>query len=65
VRLWGAVSWGLGAFVMGIINDHYGFNYNFFIFGILSTGSIVLVQWKMPNPKSKPEVCNIIMIIKK
>eukprot|EP00976_Prorocentrum_cordatum_P065404 1177897-Prorocentrum_minimum.AAC.2 len=49
VRLWGAVSWGLGAFFMGLINDRYGFEYNFILFGILSAATILLVQFKIPD----------------
>jgi len=50
VRLYGAASWGVGAFAMGVINDFYGFEYNFILYGSLSAAAILLAWWKITNP---------------
>ena len=48
VRIWCAVSWGLGCVVMGVITDHFGFEFNFILYGVLSGLSIVVVAFKVP-----------------
>lgn len=48
-RLYASLSWGLGSIVMGYITDHYGFDWNFFMFGGLSLLMIVLVSYCIPD----------------
>lgn len=39
IRLYKALSWGIGCGVMGLVTDRFGFNYNFIIYGVLSVMS--------------------------
>ena len=48
-RLYASMSWGLGSIVMGYITDHYGFDWNFIMFGGLSILMIVLVSYYIPD----------------
>lgn len=48
IRLWTAVSWGLGAFGMSWITDYYGFNYNFIVYGGLALISLFLIMGFFP-----------------
>ena len=49
-RLWAAVSWGLGAILMGYITDTYGtFNINFVLYGSLGYSSCLLIAWLVPG----------------
>jgi len=48
IRLWMAVSWGLGAFGMSYICDHYGFDWNFIIYGGLAAISVFLIITFVP-----------------
>jgi len=48
IRLWMAVSWGLGAFGMSYICDHYGFNWNFIVYGSLAAMSVFLILSFVP-----------------
>jgi hypothetical protein len=44
-----AVSWGLGAVVMGAVTDRVGFDANFTLYGLFSFASIAIIAWKVPN----------------
>lgn len=48
-RLYASMSWGLGSIVMGWVTDHYGFDWNFIMFGGLSILMIVLVSYCIPD----------------
>uniref|UniRef100_A0A7S4AX16 Major facilitator superfamily associated domain-containing protein n=1 Tax=Pseudo-nitzschia australis TaxID=44445 RepID=A0A7S4AX16_9STRA len=52
-RLYASLSWGLGSIVMGWITDHYGFDWNFIMFGALSILMIVLVAYFLPDNINK------------
>ena len=49
VRLWCAVSWGGGSVLMGVITDHYGFSYNFILYGALAFVSLLVIACKVPQ----------------
>lgn len=78
IRLWMAVSWGLGAFGMSWITDYLGFNYNFILYDTLAALSVflmvVFIPAKTPVEKAmgddKPDrkeackaVCNIPVVV--
>jgi MFS family permease len=48
-RLYASISWGLGSIIMGWVTDHYGFDWNFIMFGGLSVLMIVLVSYCIPD----------------
>lgn len=48
-RLYASLSWGLGSIVMGWVTDHYGFDWNFIMFGGLSLLMIVLISYCIPD----------------
>jgi MFS family permease len=48
-RLYASLSWGLGSVVMGWVTDHYGFEPNFALFGILGLLMIILVAMRIPD----------------
>eukprot|EP00536_Pseudo-nitzschia_multiseries_P007092 jgi/Psemu1/319051/estExt_fgenesh1_pm.C_1600014 len=48
-RLYASISWGLGSIVMGWVTDHYGFDWNFIMFGGLSILMIALVAYFIPD----------------
>jgi oligosaccharide:H+ symporter len=48
-RLYASLSWGIGAVVMGYSTDHYGFEPNFILYGVLSCICLGLVLAKIPN----------------
>lgn len=54
IRLWTAVSWGLGCVIMGSITDSYGFRWNFSLFGVMMTLVIVITACGLPA-RSKSE----------
>lgn len=50
VRMCTAISWGLGALAMGLINDATGsFDGNFIIYGVLAVISIVIFAFFIPD----------------
>ena len=49
IRMWAAISWGLGAVVMGYVTDRYGFNCNFAIFGTMMLTVLLLTVVCLPN----------------
>lgn len=55
IRLWCAISWGLGAVCMGLVTEHFGsFNYNFGLFGSMMTMTLLAVVLGLPS-RSKSE----------
>ncbi|KAG7338086.1 major facilitator superfamily MFS_1 protein [Nitzschia inconspicua] len=54
-RLYASLSWGLGSIVMGWVTDHYGFEFNFIMFGVLSAMMIALVVTKIPDTSAQYE----------
>ncbi|CAB9528455.1 Major facilitator superfamily domain containing [Seminavis robusta] len=54
IRLWTAVSWGLGAVVMGWITDHLGFHWNFVLFGTMMLLMLAAIIFGLPT-RSKSE----------
>ncbi|KAG7368981.1 major facilitator superfamily MFS_1 protein [Nitzschia inconspicua] len=57
-RLYASLSWGLGSIVMGWVTDHYGFEFNFIMFGVLSAMMIALVVTKIPDTSAQYEDSN-------
>ncbi|KAL3916278.1 MAG: hypothetical protein SGILL_005248 [Bacillariaceae sp.] len=55
-RLYASLSWGVGSIIMGWVTDHYGFDFNFIMFGVLSAMMIVLVATKIPETSSTSSV---------
>lgn len=50
IRLWAAVSWGLGAMGMGFLNDSLGgFTLNFALYGGFAITSIVITAIWIPS----------------
>lgn len=45
VRVWAAISWGLGAVIMGYITDYFSFGLNFWLYGIMSFGMFFVVAF--------------------
>lgn len=54
IRLWAAVSWGLGSVVMGYMTDTFGFMWNFVIFGTMMVISMLFSAIFLPA-RSKSE----------
>jgi MFS family permease/Holliday junction resolvase RusA-like endonuclease len=48
-RLYASLSWGVGSIIMGWVTDHYGFDFNFIMLGVLSAMMIGLVATKIPE----------------
>uniref|UniRef100_A0A7S1VKB2 Major facilitator superfamily associated domain-containing protein n=1 Tax=Grammatophora oceanica TaxID=210454 RepID=A0A7S1VKB2_9STRA len=48
IRRWAAVSWGVGAVIMGHLTDAYGFNVNFYLFGGVSAALLLFITWGFP-----------------
>ena len=57
-RLYASLSWGAGSIIMGWVTDHYGFEPNFIMFGLLGFIMIVLVATKIPNTSSSESPSN-------
>ena len=55
IRMWAAISWGLGAIIMGYITDQYGFRYNFVLFGTMMT-TVLILTWICLPEQSKSEI---------
>ena len=51
-RLYASLSWGMGAIVMGYSTDHYGFEPNFILYGLLGFLCLGLIVWKIPGQKA-------------
>jgi len=54
-RLYASCSWGLGSIVMGWVTDNFGFDWNFIMFGGLSSLMIVLVSYCIPDTRKTQE----------
>lgn len=54
IRMMTAISWGLGAVIMGWITDTYGFELNFWLYGGMMTSVLLLTAFGLPA-KSKKE----------
>ena len=53
-RLYASLSWGLGSIIMGWVTDHYGFEPNFILFGLLGLLMVILVANRVPETKPPP-----------
>ena len=53
IRLWTAVSWGVGSIGMGLLTDYTkgDFTYNFMLFGAMSLTRIVCIWYFIPDRK--------------
>ena len=49
IRLWTAVSWGVGNLIMGYVTDHYAFWLNFLLFGTMSFIQLVSIYCIIPS----------------
>jgi MFS transporter, PPP family, 3-phenylpropionic acid transporter len=49
IRLWNAVSWGLGAVIMGWITDTLGFQMNFVLFGSMMLMTLGATMFGLPT----------------
>jgi PPP family 3-phenylpropionic acid transporter len=54
IRLFAAISWGLGSVVMGLLTDRYGFVWNFAVFGTMMFTTILFTSVFLPA-RSKSE----------
>ena len=54
IRMFAAMSWGLGSVIMGFLTDHFGFEWNFLVFGVMMTVSITFTFLFLPA-RSKSE----------
>jgi MFS family permease len=48
IRIWSAISWGLGAVIMGGITDSFGFEWNFVLFGIMMATVLLVISFGLP-----------------
>jgi MFS transporter, PPP family, 3-phenylpropionic acid transporter len=48
IRLWTAVSWGIGAVVMGYVTDYWDFYWNFVLYGTMMTVMGIIVAVALP-----------------
>ena len=55
IRVWAAISWGLGAVVMGFITDQYGFELNFCIYGSMSVAMLLVVHFGLSTRSSSEQ----------
>jgi PPP family 3-phenylpropionic acid transporter len=53
-RLYASLSWGIGSMIMGYVTDHYGFEPNFIMFGLLGFCMLLLVGTKIPETTPPP-----------
>ncbi|KAJ1475686.1 major facilitator superfamily domain-containing protein [Baffinella frigidus] len=49
LRLWCAVSWGGGAVVMGLVNDRFGFDYNFALYALFLVIQLFTLYFALPK----------------
>ena len=57
IRVWTAVSWGLGAVIMGYITDHYGFELTFWLYGTMCFSMLLFVSFGLSS-RSSSELAN-------
>lgn len=55
IRLYTALSWGLGAVLMGYITDRYGFVWNFCLYGGMMVGMMLLIALYLPARSHKEQ----------
>ena len=55
IRLMTAISWGLGAVVMGWITDEYGFEWNFLLFAIMMSMVLLVTAFGLPAQSKKEQ----------
>jgi MFS family permease len=55
-RLYASLSWGLGSIVMGWVTDHFGFEPNFVLFGLLASLMIILVAMRIPDTTARTSI---------
>ncbi|CAJ1948299.1 unnamed protein product [Cylindrotheca closterium] len=55
IRMMMAISWGLGAVIMGWITDKYGFDWNFGLFGGMMTTVLLLTAFGLPSKSQKEQ----------
>jgi MFS transporter, PPP family, 3-phenylpropionic acid transporter len=48
IRLWAAVSWGVGSVLMGFLTDSFGFWWNFVVFGVMMLFSMIFTAVLLP-----------------
>lgn len=53
-RLFASLSWGIGSIIFGWVNDHYSFDWNFLMLGLLSLFMIMLVAKFIPETSTDP-----------
>lgn len=54
IRMWAAISWGIGAVLMGWITDSFGFRWNFGLYGGMMILMLVIMAYGLPA-RSKSE----------
>jgi MFS family permease len=54
IRMWAAISWGIGAVIMGWITDSFGFRWNFGLYGGMMILMLVIMAYGLPA-RSKSE----------
>eukprot|EP00980_Cylindrotheca_fusiformis_P030945 scaffold25665_cov113-Cylindrotheca_fusiformis.AAC.5 len=55
IRLMTAISWGLGAVIMGWITDSFGFELNFGLFGMMMSTVLLLTAFGLPARSTKEQ----------
>jgi len=55
IRMMMAISWGLGAIIMGWITDTYGFQWNFGLFAGMMTTVLMLTAFGLPSKSQKEQ----------
>jgi MFS family permease len=55
IRLWTAISWGLGAVIMGCMTDQFGFGVNFILFGGMMLTTMTVVGVGLPARSKKEQ----------
>lgn len=66
IRVWGSLSWGISAWLTGMLTDQLGMNAILWVFMILMTFAIFFA-WKLPEVpivKHEPYLQNIRVIVK-
>lgn len=48
-----AVGIGIGVLIGGLLSDHFGMAVPFYTLGVLSTFTLILVLWRLPNQRSE------------
>ena len=57
IRLWTAISWGLGAVIMGWITDTLGFRWNFGLFGGMMILNLAFIIFGLPARSKSEQEC--------